>query len=103
MLILKYFVVVGVVLMAGLIALNAHLVQSSPASSGAAVRTATAATLPAVAPKAQPVEEQPIADFIGPPAPPPKSAAPTRRSTQTARQHQPRPARPACSGWQWSC
>lgn len=89
MLILKYFLTVGTALTLGLLALNAHIVGSSPTASGAVIRTATSATLPTVAPKPQPVEEAPVVEVTPLPAPA-KSAASSRRSNRSARsQHRP--------------
>jgi hypothetical protein len=81
MLILKYFLVVGAILTAGLIALNAHLL---PAGSMAPtmVHSATSASLPTVAPKAQPPEpELAVQQAVTPP----KEASPPRRSQRSAR------------------
>jgi len=55
MLILKYFLVVGAVLTAGLIALNAHLLPAG-STVPAMAHSATSASLPTVAPKAQPAD-----------------------------------------------
>jgi hypothetical protein len=86
MLILKYFLVVGAVLTAGLIALNAHLLPAGSTSS-APVYSATSASLPTVAPKAQPANTD--ADLAATPTQPPdaKSASPSRRSHHSARAH----------------
>ena len=77
MLILKYFLVVGAVLTAGLIALNAHLL---PAGS-------TSASLPTVAPKAQPVNPEPDLAAVPTQLPPAKGAASGGRSHHSARAH----------------
>jgi hypothetical protein len=86
MLILKYFLAVGTALTLGLLALNAHMVGSSPAAPGAVIRTATSATLPTAAPKPQPVEEAPVVEVTPLPALA-KSATPARRSARS--QHRP--------------
>ena len=82
MLILKYFLAVGTALTLGLLALNAHLVGSTPVTGGV-VRTATSASLPTVPPKVQPVEQTPVAEPTPPPAP---AKAATRRSSTRSQQ-----------------
>ena len=84
MLILKYFLKIGTALTVGLLALNAHLVASTPVT-GSVVRTATSASLPTVPPKVQPVEEK-LAAEPAPPPPPAKAAA--RRSAKSSRAQQ---------------
>jgi hypothetical protein len=76
MLILKYFLFVGAVLMAGLIALNAYLVPrgSTPRPSG----------IYSAAPKAEPANTEPAVEAS---PPPPQAAAPARRSNRSARTH----------------
>jgi hypothetical protein len=82
MLILKYFLVVGAVLTLGLIALNAHLLPDGSKPPAAVIHSATTASLPTVAPNV-PAPETAVA--AEPVQPPPKSAAPTRRSHHSAR------------------
>jgi hypothetical protein len=81
MLILKYFLLVGAVLTAGLIALNAYLVPPGSTPPPLGIHSATSASLPTVAPK---VEPEPAAE---PSPPPPQAAAPARRSNRSARTH----------------
>ena len=87
MLILKYFLVVGAVLTAGLIALNAHLLPAGSTASSPVIHSATSASLPTVAPKAQPANTD--ADLAATPTQPPptKPSAWTRRSNHSARAH----------------
>src|SRR5919197_3630779 len=81
MLILKYFLVVGAVLTAGLIALYAHFLPAGLVTP-AKVHSATSASLPTVAPKAQPPEpELAVQQAVTPP----KEASPPRRSQRSAR------------------
>lgn len=82
MLILKYFLVVGAVLTMGLIALNAHFLPAG-STAPAALHSATSASLPTVAPKAQPAEPEPAVEAS--PPPPAKSATPSHRSQRSAR------------------
>jgi hypothetical protein len=85
MLILKYFLVVGAVLTAGLIALNAHLLPAGSTASAPVFHSATSASLPTVAPKAQPANAEADLAAITPtqlPATKPASAA--RRSHHSA-------------------
>jgi hypothetical protein len=84
MLILKYFLVVGTVLTMGLIALNAHLLPTG-STAPAVVHSATSASLPTVAPKAQPAE--PDLAVAAEPSPPTKPAKSSRRSERSARDH----------------
>jgi hypothetical protein len=84
MLILKYFLVVGAALTVGLIALNAHLLPSGSTAPAAVIHSPTSASLPTVAPSAQPADTN-VA--VEPSQPPAKSAAPSRRSHQSARAH----------------
>jgi hypothetical protein len=59
MLILKYFAVVGIALMAGLMALSAHMTSAS--TTGAVVRpVAVAVQPPAPAPEPEPVVAAPV-------------------------------------------
>jgi hypothetical protein len=85
MLILKYFLVVGTVLTMGLIALNAHLLPTG-STAPAVVHSATSASLPTVAPKAQPAEPD-LAVAAEPSPPPAKPAKSSRRSERSARAH----------------
>lgn len=85
MLILKYFLVVGTVLTMGLIALNAHLLPAG-STAPAVVHSATSASLPTVAPKAQPPEPDLAVQQA---VTPPKEASPPRRSNRSARAHRP--------------
>src|SRR3954447_12060250 len=72
MLILKYFVVIGGLMVAGLMALNAHMAPSGSAATGAVTHASSAASLPIVPPK--PVAMvQPAAE-----AAPPAGAVPKR-------------------------
>src|SRR2546425_12953302 len=81
MLILKYFLVAGAVLTAGLIALNAHLLPAG-STVPAMAHSATSASLPTVAPKAQPADT----DFaVETAVTPPQEASPPRRSHRSAR------------------
>jgi hypothetical protein len=84
MLILKYFLFVGAVLTAGLIALNAYLVPpgSTPRPSG--IYSGSSASLPTAAPKAEPANTEPAVEAS---PPPPQAAAPARRSNRSARTH----------------
>src|SRR5262249_22606345 len=84
MLILKYFLFVGAVLTAGLIALNAYLVPpgSTPRPSG--VYSWGSASLPTAAPEAEPANTEPAGEAS---PPPPQAAAPARRSNRSARTH----------------
>jgi hypothetical protein len=85
MLILKYFLVVGAVLTMGLIALNAHFLPAG-STAPAVVHSATSASLPTVAPKAQPAEPD-LAATTEPSPPRAKPAKSSRRSEQSARAH----------------
>ena len=51
MLILKYFVVIGGLMVAGLMALNAHMAPSGSVATGAVTHASSAASLPIVPPK----------------------------------------------------
>jgi hypothetical protein len=84
MLILKYFLVVGAVLTAGLIALNAHLLPAG-SMTPAMVHSATSASLPTVAPKAQPPEPEPVVEQTV--TPPKEAKEAPRRSHRSARAH----------------
>jgi len=84
MLILKYFLVAGAVLTAGLIALNAHLLPAG-STVPAMAHSATSASLPTVAPKAQPADTDLAVETAV--TPPPKEASPPRRSHRSARAH----------------
>ncbi len=88
MLILKYFMVVGTVLTMGLIALNAHLLPAG-STAPAVVHSATSASLPTAAPKAQPAEPD-LAVAAEPSPPPAKPAKSSRRSERSARAHRSR-------------
>jgi hypothetical protein len=81
MLILKYFLVVGAILTAGLIALNAHLLPAG-STAPAMAHSATSASLPTVAPKAQPADTDLAVEAA---VTPPKEASPPRRSHRSAR------------------
>jgi hypothetical protein len=86
MLILKYFLVVGAVLTAGLFALNAHLLPSGSPTPAAVIHSATSASLPTVAPKAQQVANTDTDLAVAPSQPPAKPAASSsRRSHKSAR------------------
>ena len=87
MLILKYFSVVGAVLTAGLIALNAHLLPAGSTAPAAGIRAATSASLPTVAPKAQPANPEPDLASVPTQLPPAKGAASGGRSHHSARAH----------------
>ena len=80
MLILKYFLVVGSALTAGLIALNAYLGPPPPAG----IRGASSSSLPTVAPKVESANTEPTAEPSPPPA---QSAAPARRANRSTRAH----------------
>jgi hypothetical protein len=77
MLILKYFVVVGAALTAGLIALNAHLTAPVPVKPAMVRAVSTTAAPP---PVADPAPAAPVA-AEPPPKAPAKAASPTRRSS----------------------
>jgi hypothetical protein len=82
MLILKYFVVVGAVLAAGLIALNAHMAPSGVAAP-AMIHGSSTASL-AVVPPSKPAvkqEEEPVVQAVTPPAP--TKASSSRRSSRS--------------------
>src|SRR5262245_58781633 len=81
MLILKYFLVVAAVLPVGLLALDAPLRPSGSTAQPAVIHSATSASLPTVAPKAEPANTDPVVES-SPVTPPPsaKSAASSRRS-----------------------
>jgi hypothetical protein len=81
MLILKYFVVVGAALTAGLIALNAHLTAPVPVKPAVVRAAATTAAAPPVA------DPAPVAAVVAEPPPqaPAKAASPTRRSKASKR------------------
>jgi hypothetical protein len=84
MLILKYFLVIGAVLTAGLIALNAYLLPAGSTPPPLGIHSATSGSLPTVAPKAESANTEPTAE----PSPPPAQAAPPgRRSNRSARTH----------------
>jgi hypothetical protein len=83
MLVLKYFLVVGGVLTAGLIALNAHLLPAGSTAPAAVMHSGTTASLPTVAPNVKPAETTPAVESSSPP--PAKSASPARRSRHSAR------------------
>ena len=84
MLILKYFLLIGVVLTAGLIALNAYLLPAGSTLPPIGVHSASSASLPTVAPKAEPANPEPAVEAL--PAPP-QAVAPARRSNRSARTH----------------
>jgi hypothetical protein len=75
MLILKYFVSVGAVLIAGLLALNAHLAPSG----GSPVQAMTTDSLPVAKPVAPPEPDLPI---VEPVSVPDKKAAKSSRSSK---------------------
>lgn len=85
MLILKYFVVVGALLMAGLLALNARLDPTG--TGGASTHASTTASLPLVPPPAPAVKEEPVVE-VTPLATPPKATSTSRRSSRSTH-HQP--------------
>jgi hypothetical protein len=87
MLILKYFLVVGAVLTAGLIALNAHLLPAGSTAPATSIHAATSASLPTVPPKAQPAHTEPDLASVPTQLPPAKAAAPTRRSHRSSHAH----------------
>jgi hypothetical protein len=88
MLILKYFLVVGAVLTAGLLALNAHLLPAGSTAAPAGIHAATSASLPTVAPKTQAASTDLAVEPAQPTAQPPtKAASSSRRSHQSARAH----------------
>jgi len=82
MLILKYFVVVGGLMVAGLMALNAHMAPSGLAT-GAVTHTSSAASLPIVPPKPVALAE-PAVEAAPPVAAPPKPAAGKRHSGRSS-------------------
>lgn len=80
MLILKYFVVVGAALTAGLLALNAHLTAPVPPKPAMVRAVATTVAPPPVA------EPEPVAAVaVEPPQAPAKAASPARRSKTSKR------------------
>jgi hypothetical protein len=81
MLILKYFVVVGALLMAGLLALNARL---DPNGTAGASRAATTASLPVVPPPAPSVKEEPVVEVTPLATLPKKEPSTSRRSSRSA-------------------
>jgi hypothetical protein len=88
MLILKYFVVIGGLMVAGLMALNAHMAPSGSLATGAVTHASSAASLPIVPPKPVALVE-PAAEATPPAvAAPPKPAKGARhagRSSHTQR------------------
>ncbi|TMJ89149.1 MAG: hypothetical protein E6G76_08900 [Alphaproteobacteria bacterium] len=87
MLILKYFLVVGAVLTAGLIALNAHLLPAGSTAPATSIHAATSASLPTVTPKAQPAKPELDLASVPTQLPPAKGAASGGRSHHSARAH----------------
>ena len=83
MLVLKYFVVVGGLMVAGLMALNAHMAPSGSVSAAAVTHASSAASLAIVPPKPAPV--------VAPAAEPPRRRS---RSLLRARVIPPVPRRP---------
>jgi hypothetical protein len=81
MLILKYFLTVGAVLIAGLLALNAHLATPGQIS----MHKSTTASLPMVTPA--PKAEKNASLDVAPPQKLKKSAAPTHRSKPPKSRH----------------
>jgi hypothetical protein len=82
MLILKYFVVVGAVLAAGLIALSAHMAPSGVAAP-AMIHGSTTASLAVVPPSTPAVkQEEPVVEAVTPPAPT-KASSSSRRSSRS--------------------
>ena len=84
MLILKYFVVVGAVLAAGLIALSAHMAPSGVAAP-AMIHGSSTASL-AVVPPSKPAvkqEEEPLVQAVTPPPAPTKASSSSRRSSRS--------------------
>jgi hypothetical protein len=84
MLILKYFLVVGAVLTAGLVVLNAYLVPAGSVPPPVGIHSASSSSLPTAAPKVEPANTELTAEPSPPPA---QSAAPARRSNRSARTH----------------
>jgi hypothetical protein len=85
MLVLKYFLVVGTLMVAGLIALNAHMAPSGSASAAAVTHASSAASLAIVPPKPVAVVEPAVE-----PAPPAvaKPAKGSRHSSRSTQAHQ---------------
>jgi hypothetical protein len=83
MLILKYFVVVGAVLAAGLIALSAHMAPSGVATP-AMIHGSSTASLAVVPPNKPAVkqEEEPVVQAVTPPAPT-KASSSSRRASRS--------------------
>jgi hypothetical protein len=81
MLILKYFVVVGGLMVAGLIALNAHMEPSGSVSAAAVTHASTTASLTIVPPKPAPIVE-PAVEAAPPAAAKPAPARHSGRSAQ---------------------
>jgi hypothetical protein len=85
MLVLKYFVVVGGLMVAGLIALNAHMAPAGSVSAAAVTHTSTTASLAIVPPKPAPVVA-PAAEAAPPAvAKPAPGSRHSSRSTQAQR------------------
>jgi hypothetical protein len=85
MLVLKYFVVVGGLMVAGLIALNAHMAPAGSVSAAAVTHASSAASLAIVPPKPAPVVE-PVAEAAPPAvAKPAPGSRHSSRSTQAQR------------------
>jgi hypothetical protein len=82
MLILKYFLTVGLALMAGLWALSAHLESGSAAK---AARSHTTASLPIAVPAKTVVADTDAAVMVGPHKPDKPAKASPRHSTQSNR------------------
>jgi hypothetical protein len=83
MLILKYFVVVGAVLAAGLIALNAHLAPSGVAAP-AMIHGSTTSSLAVIPPSTPAVkQEEPVVEAVTPPPAPTKASSSSRRSSRS--------------------
>ena len=84
MLILKYFVVVGSLMVAGLIALNAHLAPSGSVAAAAVTHASSTASLAIVPPKPAPVVEPAVE--VAPPAAT-KPVLNSRHSSRSAQSH----------------
>ena len=83
MLILKYFVVVGAVLAAGLIALSAHMAPSGVAAPAMihGSSTASLAVVPPSKPAVKQEEEEPVVQAVTPPVP--TKASSSRRASRS--------------------
>ena len=83
MLILKYFVVIGGLMVAGLMALNAHMAPTGSVAAGAVTHASSAASLPIVPPKPAAVVE-PAVEAAPAPVAAPKPAKGARHAGRSS-------------------